>query len=164
MNYFKFSALVYKTVNIYSTPIKRFLGSSIVSKDIKCFETKCMKTTGLTQVWTGHHVLSGDWWSSIENSMVGWLGWGAGGETEKCLDSGYILKVKLTNYWWTLCRFERKSQQVLLGFDLINQKDRTVIHCSEEDRGKQASGGRLGRSWGRSGTPCWTWLILDVCR
>lgn len=37
-----------------------------------------------------------------------------------------------------------KSQELLLGFGLVNQKDRIAIHYSEEDWGKPLKGGALG--------------------
>lgn len=67
------------------------------------------------------------------------------------------LKVKLTEIAdWTIRRFERKSQEFLLGWDLINQKDSGAV---DEVRGAVGWGGRIevgeGRD-GRSGARPWT--------
>lgn len=67
------------------------------------------------------------------------------------------MKVKLTEIAdWTIRRFERKSQEFLLGWDLINQKDSGAV---VEVRGAVGWGGRIeaeeGRD-GRSGARSWT--------
>lgn len=94
---FKPSALTYKTVNTnrYNAHSKSFIHSLNTAKAIKCFVTKHVRTPGLTQVWTGTHLLSR--FSGTVSVIVWWVEQdGSSGETEKCLDSVYILKVKLT--------------------------------------------------------------------
>ena len=57
------------------------------------------------------------------------------------------MKVKLTEIAdWTIRRFERKSQEFLLGWDLINQKDSSAV-----DEVRRAVGWGAGSREGRGG-------------